>query len=96
MDDALYRYYYTIIHEHILAAARPFIDLISIHQFDSGNGKLCRMILSHVFIDGCCGSFPVLLTSFNKRGRQHYIQALNRYHENLSMLYTIIKSLLQG
>ena len=96
VDDAPYRYYHpddTTI-DLILAAANLFLDLINIHPFEDGNGRLCRMILSHVLIqDGCYGPFPVLLRSFNKRGRRHYIQAVNRYHENLSMLYTMIKSL---
>ena len=51
------------------------------------------MILSHVLTRSGCSFFPVLLRSLNKRGRRHYIQALNRYHENHSMLYTLIKSL---
>ena len=96
VDDAPYRYYHpddTTI-DLILAAANLFLDLINIHPFEDGNGRLCRMILSHVLIqDGCYGPFPVLLRSFNKRGRRHYIQAVNRYHENPSMLYTMIKSL---
>ena len=51
------------------------------------------MILSHVLIqDGCYAPFPVLLSSFNKSGRRHYIQAVNTYHENPSMLYAMIKS----
>ena len=96
VDDAPCRYYHpddTTI-DLILAAANLFLDLINIHPFEDGNGRLCRMILSHVLIqDGCYGPFPVLLRSFNKRGRRHYIQAVNRYHENPSMLYTMIKSL---
>ena len=52
------------------------------------------MILSHVLIqDECYGPFPVLQKLFNKLGRRHYIQAVKRYHENPSMLYTMIKSL---
>ena len=75
VDDALYRYYHpndpTI--DPILAAASLFVDLINIHPFEDGNRRLCPMILSHMLIDGCCGSFPVLLSSFNMRDRRHYI-----------------------
>ena len=93
VHDVLHRYYHPISRDPILAAADLFIDLINIHPFQDGNGRLCRMILSHVLIqDGCCDPFTVLLSSFNKRGRQHYTQAVNRYHENPSMLYTMIKS----
>ena len=49
------------------------------------------MIPSHVLMQGGCSLFPVLLSSFNMRGRRHYTQAINRYHENPSMLYTMIK-----
>ena len=53
VDDALYRYYHpndpTI--DPSLASASLFIDLINIHPFEDGNGRLCRMILSHVLID---------------------------------------------
>ena len=91
VDDALHRYYHLTSSDPILAAADLSIDLIKIHPFEDGNGRLCRMILSHVLIqDGYCGPFTVLLSSFNKKGRRHYIQAIERYHENLSMFYTII------
>ena len=69
MDDALYRYYHpnepTI--DPILTAENLFVDLINIHPFEGGNGRLFRMILSHALIDGCCDPFPVLLSPFNKR-----------------------------
>ena len=95
VDDALYCYYHgndpNI--DPILAAANIYVDLINIHPFEDGNGRFCRMILSHVLMRGGCSLFPILLRSFNKRGRRHYIQAVNRYHENPSMLYTMIKSL---
>ena len=93
VDDALHCYYHPTARDPILAHADFFIDLINIHPFEYGNGKLCQMILSHVLIqDRCCGPFTVLLSSFNKRGRRHYIQAVNKYHENPSMLYTMIRS----
>ena len=97
IDDALYCYYHpndpTI--DPILAVANLFIDLINIHPFEDGNGGLCRMILSPVLMWSGCSLLPVLLSSFNKRGRRHYIQVVNRYYENPSILYTMIKSLCQ-
>ena len=93
VDDALHRCYHPTPRDPILAAANLFVDLINIHTFEDGNGRLCRMMLSHVLIEGgCYAPFPVLMSSFNKRGRRHYIQAVNRYHENSSMLHTMIKS----
>ena len=79
VDDALHPYYHPTSRDPILAAADLFIELINIHSFEGGNGRLCQMILSHVFIqDRCCGLFTVLLSSFNKGGRRYYIQAVNR------------------
>ena len=81
VDDALHRYYHPTSHDPILAAADLFIHLINIHPFEDGNGRLCRMILFHVLIqDGCHAPFTVLLSLFNKGGRRHYIQVVNRYH----------------
>ena len=61
MDDVLYHYYHlndpTI--DPILAAANISVDLINIHLLEDGDGRLCRMILSHMLIDGWCGPFPV-------------------------------------
>ena len=91
VDDALHRYYNPASRDPILAAASLFADLIRIHPFEDGNGRLCRMILSHVLIQDGYYAFPVLLGSFNKRERRNYIQAVNRHHQNPSMLYTMIK-----
>ena len=81
VDGALHRYYHPTSLDPILEAADLFIHLINIHPFEDGNGRLCRAILSHVLIqDRCCDPFTVLVSSFDKRGRRHYIQAVNRYH----------------
>ena len=41
VDDALHRYYHPTSPDPILAAADLFIDLINIHPFEYGNGRLC-------------------------------------------------------
>ena len=92
VDDALSRYYNSDDDDHIFTAANLFADLIKIHPFEDGNGRLCRMILSYVLIQDGYYAFAVLLGSFNKRERRYYIQTVNRYHENPSVLYTMIKS----
>ena len=43
VDDAVYRYYHPTSRDPILATVDLFIDLIDIHPFDDGNGRLCRM-----------------------------------------------------
>ena len=89
MNDALRRYY-SSDDDPISVAANLFSDVINIHPFEDGNGRLCRVILSHVLVQSGCSLFPVLLSSFHKRGRRHCIQAVKRYYENPSMLYTMI------
>ena len=44
VDDALHRYYHPTSRDTILAAANLFEDLINIHPFEDGNGRLCRII----------------------------------------------------
>ena len=43
IDDAIYRYYHPNdpIIDPILVAANIFVDLINIHPFEDGNGRLC-------------------------------------------------------
>ena len=73
-----------------------FGSIMNIYPFEDENEKIYRLILAHVLIQMKCCPFPVLLSSFHKRGRQHYIQAVKRYYENPSMLYTmIVGSLIQ-
>ena len=68
---------------------------INIHPFEDGNGRICRLILAHVLIQIKCCLFPVILSSFHRRGRRHYIRALKTFNRKPSMLYTMIaKSLI--
>ena len=88
MNNALHRYY-SSNDDPISAAVKLFADVINIHPFEE-NGRLCRVILSHVLVQGGCSLFPVLLSSFHNRARKHYIQAVRRYYDNPSMLYTMV------
>ena len=63
----------------ISAATKLFAELINIHPFEDGNGRLCRVILSHLLMQSGCSLFSVLLSSFHKRDRKHYIRAVQRY-----------------
>ena len=96
VTDALNRYYSADSIDPILNSAKLFIDLINIHPFEDGNGRLCRLIISHVLMESGLSLFPVLLSSFHKRGRRHYIQAVKRFEEKPSLLYTMVcKSLVK-
>ena len=78
----------------IMAASNLFGNIINIHPFQDGNGRICRLILAHVLIQMKCCLFPVILSSFHRRGRRHYIRAVKMFDRKPSMLYTmIVKSL---
>ena len=89
MNEALRRYYFSD-HDPIYAATKLFADMINIHLFEDRNGRLCRVILSHLLVQSGCSLFPVLLSSFHKRGRKHYIRTVRRHYKNPSMLYTMV------
>ena len=87
---ALSRYYSEESDDPILNAVKLFIDMINIHPFEDGNGRLCRLIISHVLTESGMSLFPVLLSSFHRRGRRHYIQAVKRFGEKPSLFYTMV------
>ena len=95
MEDAIFRFHETKKDDPIMAATNLFGNIINIHPFEDGNGRICRLILAHVLIHMKCCLFSVILSSLHRRGRRHYIRAVKRYNENPSMLYTmIVKSLI--
>ena len=72
-----------------------FGNVINIHSFGDGNGRICRLILAHVLTQMKCCLSPVILSSFHRRGRRHYIRPVRMFDRKPSMLYTIIvKSLI--
>ena len=95
MEDAVFRFHETKKDDLIMAATYFFGNIISIHPFEDGNGKICRLILAHVLIQIKCCLFPVILSSFHGHGSRHYIRAVKMFDRKLSMLYTmIVKSLI--
>ncbi len=53
-----------------------FHELITIHPFMNGNGRLCRLFLSWSLIrDGF--PFPISFSSGHRARRQHYLHAIN-------------------
>lgn len=52
-----------------------FERLVSLHPFENGNGRLCRLLASHVF--RMCGvPFFVPVTSGHSNARRHYYEAI--------------------
>ena len=57
--------------------------------------KNLKLDLGHVLIQMKCCLCPVILSSFHRRGRRHYIRAIKMFDRKPSMPYTIIvKSLI--
>ena len=90
MEDAIFRFHETKKDDPIMAATNLCGSIMYICPFEDRNERICCLILAHVLIQMKCCPFPVLLSSFHKRGRRHYIQAVKRYHENPSVLYIMI------
>ena len=96
MEDEIFRFHKAKKDDPIMAATNLFGNMIRIHPFEEGNGRICRLILACVLIQMKCCLFPVNLSSFHRRGRRHYIRAVKMFDRKPSMLYTmIIKSLVQ-
>ena len=92
----IFRFHETKKDDPIMAATNLFGNIINIHPFEDGNGRICRLILAHVLIQMKCCLFPVILSSFHRRGRRQYVRAVKMFDRKLSMLYTmIVKSLIQ-
>ena len=96
MEDAIFRFHETKKDNPIMAATNLLGNIINIHPFEDGNGRICSLILAHVLIQMKCCLFPVILSSFHRRCRRHYISAVKIFDRNPSMLYTmVVKSLIQ-
>ena len=95
MEDATFRFHETKKDDPIMAATNLFGIIINIHPFEDGNGRICSFTLGHVLVQMKCCLFPVILSSFHRRGRRHYIRAVKMFDRKPSMLYTmIVKSLI--
>ena len=96
MEGTSSRFHETKKDDPIMAATNLFGNIINIHPFEDGNGRICCLILANVLIQMKCCLFLVILSSFHRRGRRHYLRAVKMFDRNPSMLYTmIVKSLIQ-
>ena len=71
VEDAIFRFHETKKDDPIMAATNLFGNIINIHPFEDGNGRICCLILAHVLIQMKCCLFPVILSSFHRRDRRH-------------------------
>ena len=96
MEGAIFRFHKTKKDDPIMAATNLFGNIINIHPFEDGNGRICRLILDHVLIQVKCCLFPVILSSFHRCDRRYYIRAVKMFDRKPSMLYTmIVRSLIR-
>ena len=50
MEGAIFRFHKTKKDDPIMVATNLFGNIINIHPFEDGNGRICRLILAHVLI----------------------------------------------
>ena len=95
MEGTIFRLYETKKDDPIRAATDLFGNMINTRPFEDVNRRTCRLNLAHVLIQVKCCLFPVILSSFHRRGRRHYIKTVKMFDRNPSMLCTmIVKSLI--
>ena len=90
MEDTILKFYETKKDDPIMAATNLFGNIINTHPFEDRNGRICCLILAHVLMQMKCCLFPVILSSFHRRGRRHYIRVVKMFDRKPSMLYTMI------
>ena len=71
MEDTIFRFYGTKKDDSIIPATNLFGNIINIHPFEDGNGRICHLILARVLMQMKCCLAPVILSSFHRRGRRH-------------------------
>ena len=57
MESAIFRFHETKKDDPIMAAVNLFGNVINIHPFEDGNGRICHLILAHVSIQMKCCQF---------------------------------------
>ena len=89
MEDVVFRFHETERNDPIMTATNLFGNIINIHPFEDRNERICRLILAHVLIPMKCCLFPVILNSFHRHGRRHYIRAVKMFDRKPSVVYTM-------
>ena len=90
MEDTIFRFHKTKNDDPIMTATNLFGEIINIHPFEDGDERICRLILAHVLMQMKCCLFPVILSSFHRRGRKHCIRAVKMFDRKPSLLYIMI------
>lgn len=73
----------------VTAPVRLFYDTITLHPFENGNGRLCRLLFAYAAMRAGA-PFPVPLTSGHRKARGHYMRAIFQARRgNMSELHTL-------
>ena len=71
MGNGIFRFHETKKDDPTMAAINLSGDIINIHPFEDGNGRICRFILAHVLMQMKFCLFQFILSSFHRHGRRH-------------------------
>ena len=79
-------------HDPYQLASWFLLEVISLHPFEDGNGRLCRLLWCYSLMrDGL--PFPTTLSSGHKKPYKHYIQALTKCQGSFNNEYSHLTSL---
>ena len=98
MEGAIFRFHETKKDDQIMATTNLLRNIINIYPFEDGNGRIFCLILAHALMQIKCWLFLVILSTFHRRGRKHYIRAVTVFDRKrfaFNALHTILKSLIQ-
>ena len=94
IEDAVFRFHETKKDDPIVVATNLIGNIMNIHTFEDENRRICCLILDHVLMQMKCCLFLVILRSFHRRVRRHYIRVVKMFDRKPSLLYTMtVKSL---